>query len=105
MDKLTDKKKINATIFLFALTYMVSYMTRINLGAVITEIVARTGMTKTMLSAAVTGSAITYGLGQLISGYIGDRVSPKRLVFLGLLVTAVMNLLIRVGLLLNFFFA
>lgn len=94
MEKLTDKKKINAAIFLFAMTYMVSYMTRINLGAVITEIVAQTGMTKTMLSAAVTGSAVTYGLGQLISGYIGDRVSPKRLVFLGLLVTAVMNLLI-----------
>ena len=94
MEKLTDKKRINAAIFLFAMTYMVSYMTRINLGAVITEIVAQTGMTKTMLSAAVTGSAVTYGLGQLISGYIGDRVSPKRLVFLGLLVTAVMNLLI-----------
>lgn len=94
MEKLTDKKRINATIFLFAVTYMVSYMTRINLGAVITEIVAQTEMTKTMLSAAVTGSAVTYGLGQLISGYIGDRVSPKRLVFLGLLVTAVMNLLI-----------
>ena len=94
MEKLTDKKKINATIFLFTVTYTVSYMTRINLGAMITEIVARTDMTKPMLSAAVTGSAVFYGFGQLLSGYIGDRVSPKRLVFLGLLVTAVMNLLI-----------
>lgn len=94
MEKLTDRKKINATVFLFTVTYMVSYMTRINFGAVITEIVAQTGMTKTMLSAAVTGSAITYGLGQLLSGVIGDRVSPKRLVFLGLLVTTAMNLLI-----------
>lgn len=94
MEKLTDKKKINATILLFTVTYTVSYMTRINLGAMITEIVARTDMTKTMLSTAVTGSAIAYGFGQLLSGYIGDRVSPKRLVFLGLLVTTVMNLLI-----------
>ena len=39
MYKLTDKKKINATILLFALTYMVSYMTRINFGAVISAIV------------------------------------------------------------------
>ncbi len=94
MEKLTDRKKINATIFLFTVTYMVSYMTRINLGAVITEIVAQTGMTKTMLSAAVTGSAITYGAGQLLSGSIGDRVSPKRLVLLGLLMTTAMNMLI-----------
>ena len=96
MYKLTDKKKINATILLFALTYMVSYMTRINFGAVISAIVEQTGMTKTMLSAAVTGSAITYGLGQILCGYIGDRISPKRLVFIGLLTTVCMNLLIPV---------
>ncbi len=94
MTKLTDKKKINATVFLFTLTYMVSYMTRINFGAVISAIVEQTGMTKTMLSAAVTGSAITYGLGQIICGFIGDRISPKRLVFVGLLITVGMNLLI-----------
>ena len=94
MYKLTDKKKINATILLFALTYMVSYMTRINFGAVISAIVEQTGMTKTMLSYAVTGRAITYGLGQILCGYIGDRISPKRLVFIGLLTTVCMNLLI-----------
>ena len=94
MTKLTDKKKINAVIFLFTLTYMVSYMTRINFGAVISAIVEQTGMTKTMLSAAVTGSAITYGLGQIVCGFIGDRISPKRLVFVGLLITVGMNLLI-----------
>lgn len=94
MHHLTDKKKINAAIFLFTMTYMVSYMTRINFGAVIAAIVEQTGMTKTMLSAAVTGSAITYGLGQILCGYIGDRISPKRLVFIGLLITVSMNLLI-----------
>ena len=94
MTNITDRKKIKATIFLFAMTYLVSYMTRINLGAVIAEVVAQTNMTKTMLSVAVTGSAITYGLGQILSGYIGDRISPKRLVFIGLLTTVCMNLLI-----------
>ena len=94
MNQLTDRKKINSTILLFTLTYMVSYMTRINFGAVITAIVEQTGMTKTMLSAAVTGSAITYGLGQILCGYIGDKISPKRLVFIGLLITVSMNLLI-----------
>lgn len=94
MEKLTDKRKINGVVFLFTMTYMVSYMTRINLGAVITAIVEDTGMTKTMLSAAVTGSAITYGVGQVISGWIGDRVSPKKLVFLGIMVSVLMNTLL-----------
>lgn len=46
-----------------------------------------------MLSAAVTGSSITYGVGQIVSGYMGDKISPKRLVFTGLLVVAGMNFL------------
>jgi len=96
MEKLSDRKQIHATILLFALTYMVSYMTRINFGAVITAIVEESGMTNTMLSAAVTGSAVTYGAGQVLSGFIGDRVSPKKLVFLGLMLSAAMNLLIPV---------
>ena len=94
MEKLTDKQQINRTILLFSLTYMVSYMTRINFGAVLAAIVEDTDMTKTMLSAAVTGSAITYGIGQILSGFIGDRVSPKKLVFTGLMASVCMNLLI-----------
>ena len=96
MEKLTDKRKINATVFLFTMTYLVSYMTRINLGAVITAIVEDTGMTKTMISMAVTGSSITYCIGQLLSGWIGDRVSPKKLVFIGLVTSVAMNLLLPI---------
>lgn len=94
MSRPEGSRKVNSMILLFTITYMVSYITRINFGAVITEMTAQTGMTKSMLSAAVTGSAVTYGLGQLLSGYAGDRISPKRLVFLGLSVAAVMNFLI-----------
>ena len=92
--KRSDRKQINRTIALFACVYMVSYMTRINLGAVLTAIVEDTGMTKTMLSVAVTGSSVAYGVGQIFSGFVGDRISPKKLVLLGLTVSAGMNLLI-----------
>jgi len=94
MEKITDKRQVGGIVFLFTMTYLVSYMTRINLGAVITAIVEDTGMTKSMVSMAVTGSSVTYCLGQLRSGWIGDRVSPKRLVFLGLTVSVAMNLLL-----------
>lgn len=93
---LTAKSEINALAFLFAVTYMVSYITRINYGAIIAEMERATGMSKSLLSLALTGSFVTYGVGQVVSGVMGDRISPKRLVKYGLIVTVVMNFLIPV---------
>lgn len=93
LTKLADKKAVRGITWLFAITYMVSYITRINYGAVISEMVTDTGFTKSALSMAVTGSFVTYGVGQIISGIVGDRISPKKLISTGLCVTLVMNLL------------
>lgn len=81
-------------IALFAFIYLISYITRTNFGAIVSEMVAQTGHMKSTLSAALTGSFITYGAGQLVSGYFGDRIQPKKLVMLGLIVTSLCNLTI-----------
>ena len=81
--KLTEPQKIRALVFLFTITYLVSYVTRINFGAIISEMVEATNMTRSMLSTAVTGSFITYGAGQIISGFLGDKIQPKKLVLIG----------------------
>jgi OPA family glycerol-3-phosphate transporter-like MFS transporter len=94
MTKLQERKQVNQLTLLFTLTYLVSYVTRINYGAVISEMVSATGFTKSQLSMSLTGSFFTYGAGMIICGVIGDRVSPKKLVSLGLCLTACMNLLI-----------
>lgn len=94
MQKLSTKKEINILAILFAFTYMVSYITRINYGAIIVEMVSATGFSSSALSMAVTGSFITYGVGQIISGIIGDKISPKKLVLYGLLLTVCMNVLL-----------
>lgn len=94
MGKLQNKRDVKVLTAIFMLTYMISYITRINYGAVISEIGSAEGITKTLLSMAVTGSFITYGTGQIVSGICGDRFSPKKLVSLGLAVTTVMNFLI-----------
>ena len=75
---------------------MVSYLTRINYGAVIAEMVTATGLGKSALSLAVTGSFVTYGIGQIVSGIFGDRFSPKKLVLYGLFVSVFMNFLIPI---------
>ena len=84
----------NALILLFSVTYFVSYLTRINYGAVISEMESATGFTKQLLSMAVTGSFITYGAGQVITGILGDKISPKKLVRLGLITTVAMNFIL-----------
>ena len=74
--------------------YLVSYLTRINLGAVVSEIEHSTGISKKLLSLSLTGSFITYGIGQIFSGFAADRISPKHLITIGLGVTAGMNFLL-----------
>ena len=91
---LHSKKEINGLSLLLAVTYMVSYMTRVNYGAVIAEMVTETGAARSAFALALTGSFVTYGLGQVVSGLCADRFSPKKLVACGLAATTVMNGLI-----------
>jgi len=89
------KKKSSGYIaLLFAFTYMISYMTRVNFGTIVSEMERSTGISRELLSMSLTGSFITYGTGQIISGICGDKFSPKKLISLGLTVTVCMNLLI-----------
>ena len=94
MNKLTDTRNVTKITYLFMITYMVSYITRINYGAVISEMVEATSMSKSALSLALTGSFATYGAGQIISGICGDRFRPKKLVLYGLIATSLMNIII-----------
>ncbi len=72
-------KSPTAIVILFALTYMTSYVTRVNFDAIIQTMETSTGLS---LALAVSVLSITYGIGQLVSGYFGDRIAPKKLVFL-----------------------
>lgn len=96
MMRLEKKRDIRLLTLLFSVTYMISYITRINYGAIISEMESATHFSRSMLSMALTGSFITYGVGQIVSGICGDKFSPKKLLSCGLTVTVLMNLLIPV---------
>ncbi len=76
--------------------YFCSYLTRINYGAVLVEMIDAEHFTKAAASLAVTCLSITYGIGQLVSGYLGDRLPPQKLIFWGILISAAANLLIPI---------
>lgn len=88
------KKSYLQIALLLSMTYFVSYLTRINYGAVILEMETSLGISNTLLSMAVSGSAVTYGFGQIISGIFGDRIAPKKLITGGLFLTCLTNILI-----------
>lgn len=93
MNKLDGKNSKNL-IKLCTLAYFVSYLTRINFAAVIAAIISDGSIEKAAAGAVTTVGFITYGVGQLVSGKLGDRFDPKRLMTIGFCVTAAMNLLI-----------
>lgn len=90
--KITDKSKVFRFSLFFMALYMISYITRINYGAVISEIVSAEGVLKSDASLALTAASITYGIGQLFSGFLGDKINPKKIIFIGLLLTISMNI-------------
>ena len=93
MQKLVGKNAKSLT-YLCAAAYFVSYLTRVNFAAVIAAIIQAGDIDKTSAGLVTTLGFITYGVGQLISGWLGDRINPKKLMVVGFATTIAMNCLI-----------
>ena len=96
MGKLTTKSGIRLLSAMSWLVYFSSYVTRINYGAILVEFIAAEGVPKSAASLITTVLFVTYGTGQLISGYLGDRVLPQKLIATGLLMAAGCNFLMPI---------
>lgn len=92
MTKLSNKKDINFLVILCTAVYFVSYVSRINLGTVLVEIISSGYAPKAVAALALTACSITYGAGQLVSGYLGDKFKPHNIIFIGFIITALMNI-------------
>ena len=91
--RFADKKAVRITI-LCSLLYFCSYITRKSFAACLVGISSAEGIADSLLAMSVTGLFITYGIGQLVSGYLGDKLSPKYVIAGGLFTSALMNLCI-----------
>ncbi len=94
MKKLTEPKHINRFIALCCLIYFTSYLTRKNYDAALVEIYTTMNIPAKLAGLASTGAVITYGVGQLLSGVLGDHIKPKYIIFSGLIVTSCCNLVL-----------
>ncbi len=86
-----------AFMLLCAMVYFTSYLTRTNYTAVILELTGALGITKSEAGLISTIAFFTYGAGQLFSGFVGDKIYPRRLIAFGLAATSVCNFLMSVS--------
>ena len=74
------------------LTYGSFYFCRNNLGVALPGIQAEFGYSKTELGTVLMALKLAYGVGQFINGQLAERWPPRRLLALGLLASAALNL-------------
>lgn len=91
MNKITDRKKVNSLVLLCALAYFASYFSRVNLSAALVEVINSGFAGKKTAALALTVCSITYGAGQIISGFLGDRFKPQNLILTGFAITTLAN--------------
>ncbi|NLK28503.1 MAG: MFS transporter [Clostridiales bacterium] len=91
--QLKDTKSVRVLIAICWLAYYSTYLGRLNYSASMNEIISTGFLTKAGAGMIGTGFFICYGFGQLISGFLGDRISSRWMTFTGVAGTALINLL------------
>ena len=77
--------------WLCTLVYFASYLMRINFSVMIARICVDTGFSETELAVVLTGLTIFYGTGQIVNGFLGDRIPPNKMLTFGLCLAAACN--------------
>ena len=80
-------------IALCSFLYFTSYFARKDFAAVTAGMIQSEAIDKQVAGLIGTAMFVMYGIGQIISGYLGDRVKPKTLILVGLSTTAICNLI------------
>ena len=83
-------------ILLCSLVYFVSYFSRKDFAAVMAGMLSENVVTRSTAGLIGTMLFAFYGAGQLISGYLGDKIKPHYLIIIGLSTTGVCNALMPI---------
>ena len=78
------------------MVYFVSYFSRKDFAAAMAAMLSANEIDRTIAGLVGTAMFVFYGVGQLLSGYLGDRIKPQYLITFGLATTGVCNLLMPI---------
>ena len=91
--RLENERHSNIYFWLCWLVYTVSYFGRLNFSAALAGMIEIGALTKA--EGGILGSVFfaVYGIGQLVNGFLGDKVSPFRMVSVGIVLSGLANVL------------
>ena len=97
MGRLSEQKYMSVLFLLCWVVYCTSYVGRLNYSSVISVMIS-----DEVLDASGAGFIsmiyfLAYGVGQMVNGFIGDYVNPKRMIFCGLFFSGVSNMAMAVS--------
>lgn len=91
--KIDNANYVKKLFYICWIAYFSTYLGRLNYSAALTVIISSGNLTKVQGGMIGTGFFLAYGIGQLFGGFLGDKLSPKWLVFSGLIASSMANLL------------
>lgn len=85
-------------ILIFAwMTYASFYLLRVNFSIAIPKIESEFGFSKTQIGWIATSLFAVYAIGQFVNGQLGDKFKPRKMIALGLVISAVLNILFGIS--------
>ncbi len=91
--KINSRARSGLIVAVLSLVYFVSYFARKDFAAVMAVMLSENVINKSEGGLIGMALFVCYGIGQLVSGYLGDKLRPSILLSLGLFTTALCNFL------------
>ncbi len=83
------RKRILLTAWI---TYATFYLCRVNMAIAIPGITQEFGISKTAMGAVLTALFTMYAIGQFINGALAEKIGARRLITVGILISAILNI-------------
>lgn len=80
-------------LFTSWITYASFYLIRVNMSVAIPGIIKEFGISKTAMGGVLTALFAAYAFGQFVNGQIGDKFGARKVVTVGLIISALLNII------------
>lgn len=87
------KKWQKKMFWLMWVTYASFYLLRVNISIAMPGIMSEFGLTKTNMGVVLSSLFFAYAIGQFINGQLGDKLNSRRIITIGLIVSAILNII------------
>lgn len=94
--KLTDKKMISTLFILCWVAYFTCYIGRLNYSSAMTAMIDGHMFGKSEAGFISMVYFFSYGAGQLLNGFLGDKLNPGKMIWMGLSLSMFCNLLMGI---------